>query len=100
TAPLRPPNTASIQARLGAEAGLRPIRDVATGPATVASYTVAHGRDGAPVWGLAICDLPGDVRTYARLEDADLMATVEATEWIGATVELVPGADNVNLVKV
>ena len=75
------------------------IVDTYAGPATVASYTVAHSRDGAPDWGLAICDLPSGVRCYARMTDPDLLAEVEAVEWVGAAVDLVPGDNNVNLVK-
>ncbi len=79
-----------------------PIMDTYVGPATVATYTVAHGRDGQPEWGLAICDLPGDaasVRTYARIEDPDVLGAVEKSEWVGMPVELVPGPDHVNIVK-
>ena len=47
-----------------------PIVDRTDGPATVAAYTVVHGRDGAPEWGVAVCDLPdGARRCYARIED-------------------------------
>ena len=69
------------------------------GPATVASYTVAHARTGAPEWGLAICDLPDGGRAYGRVDDADLLAAMEAEEWVGAAVHLVAGDNDVNLVK-
>jgi acetyl-CoA C-acetyltransferase len=95
--PPRPPDAAA-QAAPGAGPS-RVIRDVAAGSAEVATYTVAHGRGGGAEWGLAVCDLPEGERCYARIEDADLLAEMEATEWIGATVDLVPGAGNVNLVK-
>jgi acetyl-CoA C-acetyltransferase len=79
----------------------RPIRSTYTGPATVAAYTVAHGRDGAPEWGLAVCDLPlsSGERAYAKILDPSLLADVEAREWVGATVELVDGGNDVNLVE-
>jgi acetyl-CoA C-acetyltransferase len=96
--PPRPPDAAATKAALGAGT-TRVIRDVAAGSAEVATYSVAHGRDGGAEWGLAVCDLPEGERCYARIEDADLLAQMEATEWIGATVDLVPGAGNVNLVK-
>jgi acetyl-CoA C-acetyltransferase len=95
--PPRPPDAAA-QAAPGAGPS-RVIRDVAAGSAEVATYTVAHGRGCGAEWGLAVCDLPEGERCYARIEDADLLAEMEATEWIGATVDLVPGAGNVNLVK-
>ena len=93
-----PPDTAATKAALGA-GSVRVIRDVAAGSAEVATYTVAHGRDGGAEWGLAVCDLPEGDRCYARIEDPDLLAEMEATEWIGTTVDLVPGDGNVNLVK-
>jgi acetyl-CoA C-acetyltransferase len=119
--PVRPPDSAAVQ-RVAERRGPCPIAATHTGPATVVSYTVAHGRDGSPDWGLAICDVAGpesdhrtqsapdeppsperragSTRCYARMEDPDLLAAVERAEWVGAAVELVPGADNVNLVKV
>ena len=94
----RAPDAAGIQA--GLDSRRKPvISDVATGPATVATYTVAHGREGSPEWGLAICDLPDGTRAYGRIESPDLLDDIERTEWVGASVELVPGSDNVNLVK-
>jgi acetyl-CoA C-acetyltransferase len=77
----------------------RSIRDTAIGSATVATYTVAHGRDGAPEWGLAVCDLPGGDRCYAKVLDAGLLAEIERTEWVGQPVELVEGGEKVNLVR-
>ena len=52
-----------------AELDARPIKEIAdraTGAATVATYTVAHGRDGGADWGLAVCDLPDGRRTVVR----------------------------------
>jgi len=95
--PVTPPDEAGVQRRLDA-AGTRPIVATATGPATVATYTVAHGRDGAPEWGLAICDLPGGERCYARITETDLLAEAEATEWVGRPVRLAPADGDVNLV--
>ena len=79
----------------------RPIRDTYAGPATVAAYTVAHGRGGDAEWGLAVCDIPGGSgeRAYARISDPALMAEAEATELVGANVDLVAGDGNVNLLK-
>ena len=54
---------------------------------------------GEAEWGLAVCDLPEGDRCYARFDDADLMAEAEATELVGASVSIVPGGDNVNIVK-
>jgi acetyl-CoA C-acetyltransferase len=75
------------------------ITDRHDGPVTVASYTVAHGRDGAPEWGLVIGDLADGTRAYGRVEDDDLLADMEATEWVGTTVELATTDAGVNLVR-
>ncbi|HEY2997875.1 MAG TPA: hypothetical protein VGJ43_04820, partial [Acidimicrobiales bacterium] len=92
-----PPDRAGVQARLDAAA--RPvIADRHAGPATVASYTVAHGRDGAPGWGLVIADVADGVRAYGRVEAPDLLAAMEATEWVGEAVTLADGGGGVNLV--
>jgi acetyl-CoA C-acetyltransferase len=93
-----PPDTAKVQARLDARPAMA-IRPTATGPAQVATYTVAHGREGGPDWGLAVCDLPEGDRCYARIEDGDLLAEIEKVEWVGAGIDLVPGESNVNVVK-
>ena len=75
-----------------------PIADAHTGPATVASYTVAHGRQGGPEWGLVLAYLPGGRRTYGRVEEPDLLRDMEAEEWVGRAVQLSEGKPGVNLV--
>ncbi len=65
-----------------------PIVDGHEGDATVAAYSVAHGRDGAPEWGVVVCDVPGG-RCYARVDDAERLAEGEATELVGTTMTLV-----------
>ena len=62
------------------------------GPATVAAYSVVHDRDGAPAWALLVCDVDAShrVRTYARVDDPDLVAECESRELVGSTVRLVP----------
>jgi acetyl-CoA C-acetyltransferase len=87
-----------VQARLDA----RPTPAIAEqhdGPATIASYTVAHGRDGAPAWGLVIADVGDGVRAYGRVEDADLLEAMEADEWVGRRVTLESQESGVNLVR-
>jgi acetyl-CoA C-acetyltransferase len=68
------------------------------GSATVATYSVLHGRDGGPESALLVCDLPGGAgaggsRCYAKL-DGDLHVA-ESGEIIGRTVTLTP-SDGVN----
>ncbi|HET7720617.1 MAG TPA: hypothetical protein VFK43_11660, partial [Acidimicrobiales bacterium] len=76
-----------------------PITDSCTGPATVAAYSVVHARDGGPDWGLAVCDVPGGTRCYARVEGDGLLEEIEATEWVGAAVDVVAGDGGRNLIK-
>ncbi len=66
------------------------------GTATVATYSVLHGRDGGPERALLICDLPGGGRCYALLGgDAAVLAGAETDELIGRRVTLTQ-ADGVN----
>ena len=75
------------------------ITDRHVGSATVASYTVAHGRDGTPAWGLVIADVSDGRRAYGRVEDAAVLEAMEAEEWVGRTVRLEEAPNGVNLVR-
>jgi acetyl-CoA C-acetyltransferase len=92
-----PPDAASVQAAASLTAK-REIRDTATGPASIAAYSVIHGRE-SPLAALAVCDLPGGARCYARSEDPSLMASMEEEEWVGRDIELVDGGNKVNSIK-
>ena len=61
------------------------VVDSYEGPAEVAAYTVAHGRDGAPQSGLLVVDVP-DGRAYARVREPDLLAEAEERELVGRRV--------------
>jgi acetyl-CoA C-acetyltransferase len=66
------------------------------GSATVATFSVLHGRDGSPERALLICDLPAGGRCYAFLDGgAEALAAAEEDELIGRTVTLTP-KDQVN----
>jgi acetyl-CoA C-acetyltransferase len=90
------PDQAAVQSQLDAAL---PITDVHAGPVTIASYTVAHGRDGEPEWGLVIGDVGDGSRAYGKVEDMALMRDMETREFVGEAVELVPTNGGVNLVK-
>jgi acetyl-CoA C-acetyltransferase len=63
------------------------------GAATVATYSVLHGRDGEPTSCLLVCDLPDGGRCYATLAggtDGAAWKEAESTELIGRTVHLTP----------
>jgi acetyl-CoA C-acetyltransferase len=93
--PVAPPD-ASVQATL--DTLPRPaIIDTYTGPATIAAYSVAHGRDGQAEGALLVCDLERGKRCYARVVAPDLLAALEAEEWVGRSVELRTGEGDVNL---
>ena len=74
-----------------------PIVASPEGPATVATYSVLHGRGGEPERALLVCDLPGGARCYALLDGgADALAGAETDELIGRSVTL-RQQDDVNL---
>ncbi len=101
--PVTPPDTDAMARELAADLEVVPITDVVDDGgvhATVAAYTVLHGRDGAPEWGVLVCDLPDGSRCYARLEDADDLAGAEQEELVGRTVHLSSGEGGVNLARV
>jgi acetyl-CoA C-acetyltransferase len=87
------PDEAAVQAALDAAHPARTITAHHDGDAVVAAYSVVHGRDGAPAWGLAVVDLTDGTRTYGRTDDADVCAALEDEEWVGRTVTLAPDGD-------
>jgi acetyl-CoA C-acetyltransferase len=72
--------------------GPRPIVAPPDGAATVAAYSVLHGRDGSPERALLVCDVAGaEARCYAQLDGGpDALAQAEAEELVGRTVALRP----------
>ncbi|MEU0566366.1 hypothetical protein ABZ297_13340 [Nonomuraea sp. NPDC005983] len=65
-----------------------PIVAAYEGPAAVAGYTVAHGRDGAAEKGILVVDLPEGGRAHAHVLRDDLMADAESRELVGREVWL------------
>lgn len=94
---VEPGDADAVQGRLDATPPVA-IVDQATGPVTVVTYTVTHGRDGAAEWGLVVADLPDGGRCYAKVLDADLLAAMEAEEWVGRPVVLADGGKGLNVV--
>ncbi len=66
------------------------------GTATVATYSVLHGRDGGPERALIVCDVPEGGRSYGLLDGGvPALLEAEADELIGRRVTLTP-ADGIN----
>jgi acetyl-CoA C-acetyltransferase len=79
-----------------ADAAPTAIAGSPAGTATVATYSVLHGRDGEPERALVICDLPDGSRCYAFLDGGTaVLAAAEDDELIGRRVTLTP-KDQVN----
>ncbi len=88
--PVEPPAQSEVQARLDG-APKRTIVERHDGDATVAAYSIVHGRDGGPEWGVLVCDVDGgDGRAYARLSGEDALQDAETEELVGARVRLAP----------
>ena len=85
--PVATPEQKAVQVKLDAE-GRRVIRDVYDGAATVAAYSVVHGKDGEPEWGVVICDVPEGDRAYGKVLDAAMLASMERDELVGRKVTL------------
>jgi len=96
---LAPIDENALQADIDAAQPRKEIIDSYTGRATVATYTVAHGRSGEAEWGLAVCDLDAGSRCYAKILEPEHFVHAEAEELVGATVSIVPGDNNANVVK-
>jgi len=77
-----------------------PIVGSPEGQALVATYSVLHGRDGAPERAVLVCDLPDGGRCYALLDGGvEALAGAETDELIGRSVTL-RQYDAVNLAAV
>ncbi|HEX2384194.1 MAG TPA: hypothetical protein VHI95_16235, partial [Acidimicrobiales bacterium] len=96
-----PPETAPRPDQRGVQQLLdaRPrvaITDTYTGDAAITTYTVLHGRDGQPEWGLVVCDLDDGSRCYGRVEDVDMLHELERDECVGRRVRLATNDSNTN----
>lgn len=66
----------------------RPIIEAYEGDATVAAYTVAHGRDGTAEHGMAVLEAGDRARAYARFDDPGLLTDAESRELVGQAVHV------------
>jgi len=89
--PAAPCRVADVSERAAAAT---PAVDVVTGregPATVATYTVRYGEDGAPTRAVALVDLADGPRAIAVSGDPGLASAMTAEEFCGRTVDLDDG---------
>jgi len=93
--PMTPPDPVALAEQVRADQEVVAITDVAEGAATVATFSVLHGRDGSPEWAALVCDLPDGTRCYARLEGSEALTSAERDDLVGRTVTLVSD-DGVN----
>jgi len=93
---LEPPDPAALARAVVERQPLLPVVARGEGAATVATYSVLHGRDGAPEWAALVCDLPDGTRCYARMEDPEALAAAEVDELIGQPVLLATTDGGVN----
>lgn len=84
----KPPDLAQLARQVADDLEIVPIVETAEGPATVATYSVLHARDGAPEVAPLVCDLPDGSRCYALLKDQDALREAEERELIGRQVQL------------
>ncbi len=61
------------------------VLDHYSGPATMAGYTVLYARNRAP-YVLAVVAEPGGARVLVTAQETDVIAQLEAAEWVGRTV--------------
>jgi acetyl-CoA C-acetyltransferase len=95
------PNGPGLETGASGSVAAEPVPIVGSpeGTAKVATYSVLHGRDGAPERALLVCDLPGGARCYANLDGgAGALEEAEQDELIGRPVTLTP-QDAVNLAR-
>lgn len=85
-APRRAFHWADVTSRVAAEVGAREVVQGADGTARIAAYTVLGSKSGTAT-GIAILDLPDGRRAVATSTDAQLLATLQSTECVGATAQ-------------
>jgi acetyl-CoA C-acetyltransferase len=89
------PDQAKVRATLDARPRMQ-IVDTFSGEASILTYTVLHGRDGQPDWGLVVCDVADGSRCYGRIADRELLDELERVECVGRSVQLETNDSKVN----
>ncbi len=94
------PDYAAIQEDVDREQPDREIVASPSGRAQVVAATVLYARDSTPSGLVAVCELPGGQRAYARSTDSGVLEEMSDGRWIGRTVELKAGPGNINLLGI
>ena len=88
--PVAPPKRADVQASIERAHPARPVVAGVRRRRDGCAYSIVHGRDGSPEWGVLVCDVDGGsnggTRAYARVTDPDVLSSAEERELVGATV--------------
>lgn len=71
--------------------GVCEVVEKATGPATIAGYTVLFDKAGQPVRGVVVADLPDGRRTVAHSDDPVLAQAMTETEFCARDITLSEG---------
>jgi acetyl-CoA C-acetyltransferase len=77
-----------------------PFVDACEGGGRIETYTVLHERDGSMTQALVVVRCDDGRRTLALVEDADVLATLERQEMVGAPGVLRPRHDGRNAFEV
>jgi len=85
--PAQPYRSADVSARVAADTPVVGCGPAVAGPATVATYTVLYGPDGASRV-VVLADQPDGARSIVASTDASLAARMTSEEWCGRPIEL------------
>ncbi len=96
---LAPLDSAALAAEVASAQPVVALSEAARGPATIATFSVLHARDGEPEWGAVVCDLDQASRCYARLEHPDDLRRAEAEDIVGKSVTLSLGDNGATLAR-
>ena len=88
TAPARGFVRADVSSEVARELRTCPVIERYSGPATVAGYTVLHGRSQTPR-GVALVDTPAGARVLSTTRDNEMIANMQVEEWVGREVQVV-----------
>ena len=78
---------ADVSQEVASALATREVLDSFHGAATVAGYTVLHGRDQTPR-GVVLLDTPNGQRVLATSENPKMLASMQHEEWVGRSLRV------------